>query len=202
MAATKRKQQAQETRQKIIETGKMLFEAREPGAVSVDEIAEASGVSKGTFYHYFSSKSDFCFQLANENRGDFCQHAVGSEDLPLQERLYLFIDDWAESISRVDANYVKHWLAAISGESYSGRAGKSQSIQVDWYRNMSLVSNMVVVAQEKGSASEKVSAESVAYVVVNGMYGCLVAYSTADENFSLERSVESLKRAVDLLIAD
>lgn len=201
MAAIKRKQQAQETRQKIIETGKTLFEAREPGAVSVDEIAEASGVSKGTFYHYFSSKSDFCFQLANENRESFYQKAVDSEGLPLRNRLHLFIDNWAESISEVDVNYAKHWLASVSGESYSGKTAESRSARVDWSRNVSSVADMVAAAQEEGLVSSGVSAEAVAYVVVNGMYGCLIAYSTADEDFSLEKSVESLKKAVDLLIA-
>lgn len=37
-------------------------------ALRVEEIAQAVGIAKGTFYHFFSSKSDFIYAMLMENR--------------------------------------------------------------------------------------------------------------------------------------
>ena len=52
----KRELQRQETHQKIHDTALGLFARKGFARVSVDEICEKVGVSKGTFYYYFKSK--------------------------------------------------------------------------------------------------------------------------------------------------
>ena len=46
------------TKQKLIETATELIWRNSYGAVSVDEICRKAGVQKGSFYHFFPSKSD------------------------------------------------------------------------------------------------------------------------------------------------
>ena len=50
--------QKEQLRQEIIDIAIQLFEERGFGAVSVDEIAQRTGIAKGTFYLYFKSKAD------------------------------------------------------------------------------------------------------------------------------------------------
>jgi len=45
----------QETRQHLIEVGLELILAHGFNAVSVDKLVKATGVPKGSFYHYFES---------------------------------------------------------------------------------------------------------------------------------------------------
>lgn len=42
----------------LVESAGALFVSKGVEATTVDDIAEAAGVAKGTFYHYFRSKSD------------------------------------------------------------------------------------------------------------------------------------------------
>ncbi|WP_199620177.1 FAD-dependent oxidoreductase [Paenibacillus alkalitolerans] len=58
MRATTRKK-----RQLVIDTAIRLFAEKGYEQVSVDEIIAISGISKGTFYHYFSSKEDLLHEL-------------------------------------------------------------------------------------------------------------------------------------------
>jgi AcrR family transcriptional regulator len=53
---TKRDQQRIETRQRIYDTAMNLFNRKGYMRVSVNDICEKAGVSKGTFYYYFKSK--------------------------------------------------------------------------------------------------------------------------------------------------
>jgi protoporphyrinogen oxidase/AcrR family transcriptional regulator len=50
-------------RAKVAETALRMFAERGYAHVSVDDIIEATGTSKGTFYHYFSSKEELLCEL-------------------------------------------------------------------------------------------------------------------------------------------
>lgn len=53
---TSRKQQAMETRIKILEIALDLFKEKGMNAVKITDICQAAGVSVGAFYHHFPSK--------------------------------------------------------------------------------------------------------------------------------------------------
>ncbi|MEI9995443.1 MAG: TetR family transcriptional regulator [Rhizomicrobium sp.] len=50
-----------ETRARLTEMALRLFVAKGFDAVTLDEIAEAAGISRRTFFHYFESKEDLAF---------------------------------------------------------------------------------------------------------------------------------------------
>jgi AcrR family transcriptional regulator len=49
---------AQKTKNKLMETALALFKERGFDSVTIDEITQTAGVAKGTFYTYFTTKSD------------------------------------------------------------------------------------------------------------------------------------------------
>ncbi|HEY8378879.1 MAG TPA: helix-turn-helix domain-containing protein [Nannocystis sp.] len=51
--------QVDERRAQLLELGLRLFSERSYDELSIDDIAQAAGISKGLLYHYFSSKRDF-----------------------------------------------------------------------------------------------------------------------------------------------
>jgi AcrR family transcriptional regulator len=56
----------QETRQRILATALRLFAQRGYSAVSIEEIAEEAGVTKGAVYHWFADKDDLGRELQHE----------------------------------------------------------------------------------------------------------------------------------------
>ena len=60
---TNRKRLAENTRQKIYDSAMHLFSTKSFNKVSVDSIVEMAGVSKGSFYVHFSSKSALGYAL-------------------------------------------------------------------------------------------------------------------------------------------
>lgn len=57
-APGKRKARAQETKKKLMESAISLFQEKGFDAVTVEEITQRAGTAKGSFYTYFSTKSD------------------------------------------------------------------------------------------------------------------------------------------------
>lgn len=56
----------QETRERILAEALRLFGARGYARVSVEEIAEAAGVTKGAVYHWFTDKDDLGRELQHD----------------------------------------------------------------------------------------------------------------------------------------
>ncbi|HQR27779.1 MAG TPA: TetR/AcrR family transcriptional regulator [Nocardioides sp.] len=54
---------AEGVRDQLLATGVRLFAARGYDAVSVQEVVEAAGVTKGAFYHYFRSKDELLHEI-------------------------------------------------------------------------------------------------------------------------------------------
>jgi AcrR family transcriptional regulator len=60
MAAPRRvRLQTDERRAQLLELGIRLFSSRPYGDISIDDVAEAAGISKGLLYHYFQNKRQF-----------------------------------------------------------------------------------------------------------------------------------------------
>ncbi len=58
-----RARKRRETLQRITDAGMRLFIARGYAETRVDDIAEAAGISRRTFFHYFESKDDILLSL-------------------------------------------------------------------------------------------------------------------------------------------
>lgn len=96
-----------DTKQKLIDTAIALIWQSSYGAVSVDDICKASDVKKGSFYHYFPSKSalavailDFMFE---DGRADM--DCCFSPDVPPLERFARLIDMWIAEQKDAMAQY-------------------------------------------------------------------------------------------------
>lgn len=55
-----------DTRLKLIKTGAMLFAKKSFVEITVEDIVRKANVSKGAFYHYFSSKENFYIEIIKE----------------------------------------------------------------------------------------------------------------------------------------
>ena len=79
-------QRSQETRNKILETATDLFSKSGYDATGVAEICQAAGVSKGAFYHHFSTKQALFMDLLdaylNSLETGFSQMRQQGQDVP------------------------------------------------------------------------------------------------------------------------
>ncbi len=70
--ARKTKQEAQETRQHILDVALRLFSQQGVSSTSLGEIAKAAGVTRGAIYWHFKDKSDLfseIWELSESNIG-------------------------------------------------------------------------------------------------------------------------------------
>ena len=84
-----------ERRAEILDSAQKLFFLKGYETASVNEIIEAAGISKGTFYHYFESKDELLESIAERLvRGVLTKvrEAIAVEDMDAVTKLNIFIE--------------------------------------------------------------------------------------------------------------
>ena len=91
-ALPRREIKKQATRQKIVEASVRIFAERGIDAATVDEIAAAADVGKGTIYNYFETKEDIvvAFMVDIEKKIQHEAMRLSRSSLPLHEVLTKF----------------------------------------------------------------------------------------------------------------
>ena len=94
-----------DTRQHILDTGQAIIGCKGFSAVGLSEILKASGVPKGSFYHYFSSKEAFGEALIESYFNDYLSTVdslFGNPELSAAERLMNYFTYWLETQANCD----------------------------------------------------------------------------------------------------
>lgn len=95
-----------ETRKKIIQASKKLFDKQGFEATSVDQIVTRAKVAKGTFYQYYETKVDVLADVtrdegAEKSRQSLEMVANGSPAIPVLEQYILTLCQWFEAHEKI-----------------------------------------------------------------------------------------------------
>jgi AcrR family transcriptional regulator len=186
-------------RQHVLETATRLFAERGVGAVTMDEIARAAGVGKGTLYRRYADKAQLCLALM-----DACFHTFQEEataellrpDRPSSaiDRLQLFLDrliDWVEEHTA--------WLGVIASQLAGARRGGAQCSPIyHWLHNV--VARLLAQARASGEVrvDDPVYAADVVLAAVNVD---LYVYQRRERGYSPDQIRARLHGLVDALRA-
>jgi AcrR family transcriptional regulator len=94
-----------ERRDQLIALGRRIFAARPYDEISIDDIAEAAGISKGLLYHYFSSKRRFYVETVRASFAEMRRLTEPNPSLPPIERLEASLDAYLDYIARNGKSY-------------------------------------------------------------------------------------------------
>lgn len=113
-------------REDLLDQGLRLFAGKGYSATGVQDITDAAGVPKGSFYNYFQSKEDFAIAVLERYRSeaqDFMSSKLSGEAPPL-ERLRTFFE---EGKAKVEAE-------GFSGGCLAGRLAQELAGELPVFR--------------------------------------------------------------------
>lgn len=101
----------EERRAQLIALGLEMLSERPIDEVSVEAIAESAGISRGLLFHYFPSKRDFHFAVAQAAAEELLERTMPDTALPPLERLAAGIEQFVDYvIAKRDA-----YVSLVSG---------------------------------------------------------------------------------------
>lgn len=108
--------EVEERRRRLIEIGGELFSKRSFDGVSIDEIADAAGISKGLLYHYFPSKRHFYVATIRTAAERLVASAVGGDAAASVDPLRAGIDAYLAYVEEHEQGYVMLMQGGIGSD--------------------------------------------------------------------------------------
>ncbi len=88
LSLSRRERKKQEHRRRILEAALRLFETQGVEATTIDAIAEAADVSRGTLFNYFPTKESLLNAIAAEELHDLQRRGIGANEASAIARIY------------------------------------------------------------------------------------------------------------------
>ena len=195
----KRQLQARATRQTIIDAMQRLIAEKGYDQVTVDDIAAACGIGRGTLYHYFPGK-DAIFGYIERERFDGIPARVAERGLPtVEERLRAYVTLWFENVLKDSANISAYWYRQALAHQLPVHEGRNGTHFDDDIANLE---RLLVEAVEKGELRPDTPTGLIARDIVFAINGATY-YRCIDEGFfSLEEwSQDFADKTVAVLVA-
>jgi AcrR family transcriptional regulator len=85
-------------REQLLSAGVELLRRRPHEEVSIEEIADAAGVSKGLLYHYFPTKKDFIVAAIERGRGQLAERLRPDPSLSAEAQLDASLDGFLDYV--------------------------------------------------------------------------------------------------------
>lgn len=184
-----------ERRQDILIAARAVFEAKGYAEATVDEIAARAGVSKGSIYNYFASKSDILRNVLADalESGRAEVDDLARAELPAAEKLQRLLDYVFEGMnasSHSNGIVIELWAAAVRQAELADAVARIHS---HWRGHIREIVERGVRDGEFGSHIDPVDVSSLILAAING--GLVQSVFDRDTGVG-EHSLSSLKRGL------
>ena len=191
MTRTARTRLAPELRRaQLLTLGAELFSVRPFSQVSIEDIAERAGVSRGLLYRYFPTKRDFVVAMVAAEADALRELMVVDASLPIPDQLRTALDGYLDYVESHEQGY-----RAVYGASLASDVDVRRIIAAN---NRAHETQILESLRQAGGDPESEVAAEVLLVAVRGWLAFVVAV-TLDW---LERRTLSRDRVRDLCAAN
>jgi len=192
-----------ETRQLIIESAFIAFIDHGYDRVSLNQIIKSTGLTKGAFYHYFSSKDELIKEVMSNYFFSHLQQTiqhVGSEDQSFQERL----DAVFKNVMNVDIKLYSQPNRNIERNDFLKLLFDSMNFNTfmkemnDFYHEkiVTVMADVLESGKKEGSVKEDIVSEEIAGVFAATVRGTIMITS----HMSKEESEKELRTNVGAIM--
>ena len=168
---TNRQIAAAATRKKLIETTDQLIREKGYESISVEDITQASGVAKGTFYNYFKKKEDIIQALTQSHLSDLTAQIpkLGNEDPQVSVRHYL--NAYLQVVVDSEVELARQWVR------YIVEPTNHQKWEFDLNSLQQLLRNLV----QEGRLSNQTPVAQLAQLLTTEIYGLVFSWCISPE---------------------
>lgn len=163
----------------------------------VQEIVQAAGIPKGSFYHYFASKEDFAMQaLEHLYRPRLQRYAnvLGNTALAPSERIIGYYRDLIAHFARQEKLEYHCFIGSLSFEMAELCQPIGQAVEEILQRSVRLLAQCLELARENGELDAQTDCQSLAEFIANAWEGALMRMKVGASVAPLNVFLDQLER--------
>lgn len=180
---TNRQIAAAETRKKLVETAKKIICDKGLSNTSIDEITDACGVSKGTFYTYFNRKEDIVYELSEKMFDEILENAKKCEGT-ITEKLENYMVHFSRYIERGSLKLTQEWIKNVVDSDMSDVGTKKLK------KDISATNNLILSGIENNELSKDICVEAISDMINDLLYGQMLCWTLSGGAYSFEERTQ------------
>lgn len=175
----KRQKTALETRRKLLEAGEKLIVEKGFDNISVEDITQACGVAKGTFYVYFKRKEDIVQEIS---RGPFYRiedDLFQMRDCDSTEKLRHYFSQFMIGVERYDINICRQWIKNVIDPNQAPASADSQKLDYD----IKTLERILEKEIADGRLIPETPVDALTHLIICELYGMMTCWCMSDGVF-------------------
>lgn len=180
---TNRQIAAAQTRKRLVEAAKNIICDKGLTNTSIDEITEACGVSKGTFYTYFKRKEDIVYELSERMFDEILADAQGFEGTII-EKLENYMIHFSRYIERGSLKLAQEWIKNVVDSDISDVGTNKLK------KDISAVEALIWSGIENKELRTDTPVEQISNTINDLLYGQMLCWALSSGEYSFEKRTQ------------
>lgn len=184
----------------IIDAALRVFAKKGFGKTTINDIAAAAGIGKGTVYEYFSNKDE----IINQSFSFFVRHLemdfqeVLIQEIPAREKLITILEGFAHAMDSDSLELMElmfdYWSEGIKNRDSKGLLFEEMNKFYHSYRE--IFADIVIEGMTEGSFRKDINPRSAASMIVGTLDGILVQWILDKNKIDLQDIVKTITSTV------
>jgi len=187
-------------RELILAKGSQVMTRRGYHGTGVQEIVQAAGIPKGSFYHYFASKEDFALQalaFTYQPRLQRYAEALGNPALSPRTRILAYYSELLAHFSQQERLEYHCFIGSLSFEMNELLPAIGAQVEAILQESALILQRCLEQAQAAGELAAEEDCVNLAAFIANAWQGVLTRLKVGSQT----RPVEEFVKRLELLLA-
>ncbi len=176
---TKRQENALKTKQKLLDVATNFITEGNFDDLKVEDITEACGCAKGTFYVYFKNKTEISCEVC---RGLFNRIAVRMEqmkDKNFIERMSHYFSSFMQEVERYGINICREWIKNV----IDPKTAIEEWDNSKWQFDVDMLKEIFKKAIKNKELSADTPIDLLTHIIICELYGMMTCWCMSDGIF-------------------
>ena len=190
-------QRGQATRLDIIRAARRMFSEHGYHNTGIADIQQATGLTKGAFYHHFRSKEDLALAILEVAQADYAEHLIGpamARPTP-GERLEALLD------GAVELNARPEWcncqmMVTLCAELTASTSRLREAVRAMQLSFHEVWRGLIAEARQAGQADDSIEPEAAAQWIMSTMAGMVLAQKLGTAHVPPHEITAMMKRTL------
>lgn len=175
---SKRQEQAKATEEKIKQTTMQLLANHNFNDLSVEDITNASGVAKGTFYRYFKKKEDIVLALGLESFYELESDTTRLATENVETKLRYYFVNFMLVIEKSGIELARQWVKNVVDPS------KTASDFIKWDFDVESITKILNQGIKDDRLKSDTPVDVLARILGTELYGMVSVWCMTDSKFT------------------